>query len=341
MNARQSGQGGIGLKKFMKGCAMTALVLFVIGFVLATVASSIRGRTTIEDVVENVTGGRINLRLNPFSNWWGSYVNDHDILGWVDDMEILEEVDDVIDENIGFNSNYDILKGSVEKFSLGNDIRDLDFGIGACSFTTEPSPDDNFYLEAKYAGKLQSYVEDGTLYIRSTATVKHWNELQGCRVVLYVPEGAYFDDAEIEVGAGRLEFDGMRAREVSLSAGAGLISLNDLQTVSLEASVGMGQIALDEAVIGTLDAEIGMGEFVAAGTLNGDADVECSMGNVSLTLDGSLRDFNYELSKALGNVTLGGSSSSGLSHEKYLDNGADKTIAVDCSLGNVTIQFAN
>lgn len=328
------------MKKFMKGCAITALVLFVLGFVLATVASSIRGRTTIEDVVESVTGGRVNIRLYPFSDWWGVRVNDNDILGWMDDMEVLDEVDEIIDENIGFNSHYNILKGSVEKFSLGNDISELDFEIGACSFTTEPSPDDNFYLEAEYAGKLQSYVEDGTLYIRSTATVKKWNELNGCRVVLYVPEGGYFDDADIEVGAGRLEFDGLQAREVKLSVGAGQISLDDLLTDSLEASVGLGQIALDNAFMGALDAEIGMGEFVADGILNGNADVECSMGNVSLTLEGSLRDFNYELSKALGNVTLGSSSSSGFASEKYLDNDADKTISVDCAVGNVTIQFS-
>lgn len=328
------------MKKFMKSCAITALVLFVIGFVLATVASSIRGRTTIEEVVDSVTGGRVHIHLNPFSNWWGVQVNDNDLLEWMDDMEVLDEVDDVIDENIGFNSHYNILKGSVEKFSLGSGIRELDFEIGAYSFTTEKSPDDNFYLEAEYAGKLQSYVEDGTLYIRSTATVKKWNELNGCRVVLYVPEGVYFDDADIEVGAGRLEFDGLQARKVSLSVGAGQVSLDELLTDSLEADLGLGQIELSNAVMGALDAEIGMGEFVADGILNGNADVECSMGNVSLTLKGSLRDFNYELSKALGNVTLGGSSSSGFASEKYLDNDADKTISVDCAVGNVTIQFS-
>lgn len=331
------------MKRFMKGCGYTALVLFVIGFVLATVASSIRGRTAIEDVVESVTGGRVNLRLNPFSIGRGIYVNDHDIVGWVDDMEILDEVDYIIDENIGFDSHYNILKGSVERFSLGNssNISELDFEIGACSFTTEPSPDDNFYLEAEYAGKLQSYVEDRTLYIRSTASVNHWNDLHGCQVILYVPEGAAFDDAEIEVGAGKLEFDDLQAVEVSLSAGAGEIRLDGLMTNELEVSLGMGQITIDEAVMGKLDAEIGMGEFVARGTLNGDADVECSMGNVSLTLDGNQLDFNYELSKALGNVTLGNSSSGGFSSERYLDNGAIKTIVVDCAVGNVTIRFAD
>lgn len=326
------------MKKFMKGCAVTALVLFVVGFVLATAASSVRGRTTIEDVVDSVTGGRVHVNLNSLSDW-GIRVGHTNMLGWLDDWEFLEEVDYVVDENIGFDTNYGILKGNVAQYSLGSDIRKLDFEVGACSFTTKPSPDDNFYLEASYAGKLQGYVENGTLYIRSTASVKRWNDLNGCRIVLYVPAGASFDSADIEVGAGRLEFDRLSADEVKLEVGAGQITLTELQTEELEASIGLGQIELKDMEIGTLEAEVGMGDFSAEGALGGDAKVECSMGNVSLKIQGSQRDFNYELSRALGNVTLGSSGSSGFASEKHIDNGADKTIDIDCSMGNVTIRF--
>lgn len=319
------------MKKFMKGCAITALILFVSGLVLAMVAGTVRGRTTIENVVKNVTGGRVSIHLNPFD--WGIFVDDSNILGWIDD------VDFDVEENMNFDRTHTILKGNVERYSLGSDIRELDFELGACSFTTQLSPDNNFYLEASYAGKLQGYVENGTLYIRSTATVKRWNELNGCRVILYVPADAYFDKAEVEVGAGRLEFDQLQAKEVSLEVGAGQISLNELQSESLEVNVGLGQITLEEMTVGRLNAEIGMGEFVAAGALNGDADVECSMGNVSLTLEGNQKDFNFELSKAMGNVTVGRSSSSGFASEQYLDNQAGKTIDVECSMGNVTIKF--
>ncbi|MCM1065438.1 MAG: DUF4097 domain-containing protein [Eubacterium sp.] len=325
------------MKKFMKGCAITALILFVIGFVLATVASTVRGRTTIENVVESVTGGRVRVHLNPFD--WGVYVDDMDVLDWVDDFEIFDDVDFDVEDNMSFDSHHTILRGNVDRYSLGSDIRELDFEIGACSFTTQPSPDGNFYLEAAYAGKIQGYVEDGTLYIRSTASVKRWNDLNGCRIILYVPENAYFEEADIEVGAGRLEFDRLQAKEISLEVGAGQISLDKLQSESLKVSVGLGQIALENMTVGELDAEVGMGEFVAAGALNGDGDVECAMGNVSLTLEGNQKDFNYGLSKAMGNVTLGSSSSSGFASDQYLDNNAFKTMDIECAVGNVTIQF--
>ncbi len=312
--------------------------MIVMGTILATVASSIRGRTAIEDVVESVTGGRVHIGLFPFTDW-GVYVDETDVLDWVDEMDILDEIDYIVDEDVLFNQNYSIWKGQVERFNLGNDIRQLDFVVGACSFTTEVSPNEDFYLEAQYAGKLQCYVEDGTLYLRSTASVKKWNELNGCRVILYVPEGARFEEADIEVGAGELEFDGLQAEDISLEVGAGQISMSDLRAEKLNVSVGFGQMELSEMEIGELDAEIGMGEFVAVGALNGDADVVCSMGNVSLALEGSQRDFNYSLSKAMGNVTLGGFSSSGFSSEKDIDNNANKTIDIECAVGNVAIRF--
>lgn len=326
------------MKKFMKGCAITALILFVIGSILATVASTVRGRTTIENVVESVTGGRVRMHWGVFPYWRVS-VENSDILDWVDDMDIFDDVDFDIEDNMSFDRNYTILKGNVERYSLGSNIRELDFEIGACSFTTEPSPDDNFYLEAAYAGKLQGYVKGGTLYIRSTTSVKNWNDLNGCRIILYVPEDAYFEDADIEVGAGRLEFDRLQAEKISLEVGAGQISMSGLQANDLDVSVGLGQMELLEITVGGLDAEIGMGELVAKGEVNGDADVECAMGNVSLTLEGNQKDFNYELSRAMGNVTLGNSSSSGFSSEKYIDNRAGKTINVDCAVGNVSILF--
>lgn len=331
------------MNKFMKRCAITALILFVIGFALATVASTVRGRTTIEDVVESVTGGRVRMQWGSFPYWnffpWGGSIEETDALDWMDDMEIFDDADFDVEDHMSFDRSYSILQGNVERYSLGSDISELEFEIGACSFSTERSPDDNFYLEAVYAGKLQGYVEDGTLYIRSTAAVKQWNDLNKCQIILHVPEDAYFENVDIEVGAGWLCFDRLQAEEVSLKVGAGQISMSGLQAADLDVSVGLGQMELQEMIVGELSAEIGMGELVADGAIDGDADVDCAMGNVSLTIEGSQKDFNYELSKAMGNVTLGRSSSSGFSSEKYIDNRAGKTISVDCAVGNVSIMF--
>lgn len=309
----------------MKGCAITALCLIVIGFTFATVAGSVRGRTTIQNVVESVTGGRIHFDLADLFDEWG----------W----NVIDDINYDIEDSIGFNRHYSTLSGTIDKYSLGNDIDELNIEVGACSFTTKTSTDDNFYLEVKNAGKFQGYVEDGTLYIKSSVTGKRWRVSNASEIILYIPEGAYFDNADIEVGAGKLEFDGLMADSANLEVGAGQITLSDIQVNELEASVGMGQITLKEMSVENLDAEVGMGEFFASGLITGDVSAECAMGNVSLTLEGSQEDFNYELSKAMGNVTLGRESSSGFASERYINNNADKTMDIECSMGNVSIQF--
>ena len=313
------------MKKFMKGCAITALCLIVIGFTFATVAGTVRGRTTIQNVVESVTGGRIHFDLADLFDEWG--------------LNMSDGLNYNIADNIGFSNRYNIFSGSIDKYSLGSDINKLDIEVGACGFTTKTSGDDNFYLEVENAGKFQGYVESGTLYIKSSVNAKRWTGTNACRIILYVPEGAYFENAEIEVGAGGLEFDGLIADSVNLEVGAGQITLSDIQINDLEASVGMGQITLKDMSVENLDAEVGMGQFTAEGLITGDAAVECAMGNVSLKLDGSQQDFNYELSKAMGNVTLGRESSSGFASERYINNNADKTMDIECSMGNVIIQF--
>ena len=137
------------MKKFMIGCAYTAVVLIVIGMVMGTVASRIKGRTTIEDVVESVTGGRVKIGLDPFSSW-GIQVGENDFIGWMNDMDFpdenvwpeepdfLEHIDesDFLEhiDDIGFDSRHSILRGNVDRYSLGSDIRELDFEVGACAF---------------------------------------------------------------------------------------------------------------------------------------------------------------------------------------------------------------
>ena len=57
------------MKKFMKICAITALIMCVLGIVLASLAGSIKGREAINEVVENVTDGKVNVKLNGWSDW--------------------------------------------------------------------------------------------------------------------------------------------------------------------------------------------------------------------------------------------------------------------------------
>ena len=65
------------------------------------------------------------------------------------------------------------------------------------------------------------------------------------------------------------------------------------------------------------------------------------MGNVEMKLEGGEKDFNYRLEGSMGNIDLGRESYSGFSNEVVLNNGADKEMQVECSMGNISIRFHN
>ncbi len=325
------------MKKFMKGCAITAFIFAVLGCVLGMIGSTMAGRTTISQVVEAATGGRVYL--NP-EKWWSWSMNmGGDILDEIGDIDFIGDFD--IGDASMFDANKDIyFEGDVEKYCPGTDIRDLEIEVGGCFLETKVSGDDRIYLEMKNAHKFQGYVEDGTLYIRATTgSVNHWSDIGSRVITLYLPENYSFHEVKADLGAGEMRFDGLKAEEVSLESGAGRIAVNSVQAKSLELSIGAGSIELTDMEVDTLEAEVGMGEFLADGAINGSASVECSMGNVEMVLEGSEKDFNYQLEGSLGNIDVGDERFSGFSQEKEIKNHVGKDMEIECSMGNISIRF--
>ncbi len=315
------------MKKFMKVCGITALIFLVLGIVLAAVAGTVRGRIAIAQAVEAVTGGRFHV---DFGGWW--------------DWGSLPDVDYDIDDATDFDSRHDILEEDVPRLCLGEEVSTLDIEAGGCMFQTAKSPDGSFYVEASDTGRFQAYLENGILYIRVTAGSRRWigwGNMETCQVRLYVPEGYRFQEAEIELGAGILEFQELNADQAFLRVGAGEIKVDGLTADSLKTEVGMGRIELYRLNVKGLEAEIGMGELAVRGTLDGNADIECSMGNVDMELTGRQEDFNFELSGAMGSIGLESSRYNGLGMTRSIDNGAGKKIDAECSAGNITISFTD
>lgn len=325
------------MKKFMKGCGITALILFVLGLALALIAGSVRGSSVISQVVEEATGGRVHARFGwPY---WGIFVDD-----WWDKVDTVQYELDISDI---FDRRHDIIDGDTLKngqYVFAPDaVKSLDIQVGGCSFDTEISENGLFYLEAKGIGKVQFYLEDDELHINAVNTRRGLNSLTNIswtgELTLYVPEGCTYDHVNIEMGAGELLFDDLSADDISLEVGAGHICVQNVKARKLEASAGLGQLELYEMDVEELDAEVGMGELVAQGNIGRRGILECAMGNLDIVLDGSERDFNYQLEAAAGNIDLGRNSYSGLAREQRINNGAAKELDVECSMGNISIRF--
>ena len=324
------------MKKFMKGCAIAAFIMIVLGLGFALVAGTVRGSAAITEVVERVTGKRIHINLGWDRLPFGIYIEDD----WFGDSDWNYKLGD-----IGiFDNDHEVLKGDEATIHPDSDaeIKELDIELGGCSFETHTSDTGEFYVKTSGMGKIQVYEKKGKLYIKSVNThvILPFNlGTNFGKIILYVPEDYYCEKVKIELGAGEMTFDDLNAEKISMEVGAGVIRCKGISAQELEASVGMGQIELSKMDVDKLEAEVGMGEFVGSGAIGSSAKLECAMGNIELTLDGSSQDYNYKLEAAAGNVDIGRESFSGLATERRLNNNAERTLEIECSMGNISVQF--
>ncbi len=313
------------MKKFMKGCAITALILVVLGFIMVTISGTISGTAVINDVVGNVTDGKMKINLGN-EDGFGIYIDENSLFG--------TEVEYDITDNMIFEKGYEIFHGDVEKYKVGNDIDILDIEVGGSEFVFQESEDENFYIEAMDTGKFQSYIKADTLFIKSSQTFDNYG-----KIVLYIPAAYEFEKVDVELGAGLLEVDVLAADAVDFEVGAGQITINFLRADDCKVEVGMGEILVDDMQVEDVKADVGMGHLLMNGLITGDFKGDCAMGSMELFLSGSEEDFNYALAGAVGNVSVGGREYGGFAQEKKVDNGADKKITLDCAVGSVLVEF--
>lgn len=315
------------MKGFMKFCAITALSLLLAGVILIAAGSSALGGGLMSAVIARATGGRVTFQLSDWKDWGTSLLNQ------------LNFVNYKTGDATSFSSKYPILSGDIDKYRLDDTFSRIDIEVGGCTFTTRNSGDDAFYIEVENTDKFQAYVEADTLYMKSVTTSMFQKAQNKCKIVFYVPAAYQFDHVSMELGAGRMEVSDLHAGEASLEVGAGEIVVRGTEADKLKLSVGMGSIELDGMSVNQLDISVGMGGVTAKGSVSGDIKADCSMGSVEMTLAGSRNDFNYKLDCAMGTIELDSDEYSGMATSKTIDNGAGKSITVDCSMGSTTIRF--
>lgn len=318
------------MKKILKICGIIILLLLLAGIILGVIGWVTKGPEGMQEVVDSVTGGKISLNLEPLEN-----------LGFLiqDGLDELDSVDYDINDATNFSPEHEILTGQVDKYCIGENVQKLDIQTGGSEFRVEASGDNSFYIEATNVGKLQTYMEEGALIVRTTSGSQKWNDIKGDKITLYVPESFHYSDICMELGAGKMDVSGLDADHILLKAGAGQINAEQLTAQVLEANVGIGQITMNNITVQNLDAEVGAGGMTVKGTVKGDAGVKCSMGSLDLRLAGSETDFNYHLIGTMGNISLAGQDYNGVGMQRDIDNGAGKSLTAECAMGSIVIRF--
>lgn len=337
------------MKKFTKGCLITALVLFLLGCGFWIVFGKIGGFQQLDQSGERVYDlGIGGLKFGYTGNSLG--------FGYWEDKEGNEEL-----------KGQKILDASGEKMQTeytASEIDEIQIEMGG-KLVIEESEDEYIWIQNDSAQRQVSYgMTDGCFKLHTGKYRNLFNiEIEDgaqAQVYLYLPkgmklqnlnvelEGGTFsgtlleaDAVQLEIGAGNLTVNRLNAQDLTISIGAGKAEIDSMQAQNAVIEIGAGDLKMKEFSVESVEMEVGMGNLDADGNIAEHADIQCDMGNVTINLEGKEKDYNYNVECSMGNAKVGALKLSGIAAEHYVDNGSQRFLDVECAMGNVTIRFAD
>jgi len=340
----------------MKSCLITALVLIVIGAVISIIIVMTKGGNYLNEYLASRRGGTV---VSWMGRLLGRYQTDYDYdydynydydydygLDYDYDYDfsyewetgIIDNYD--INEQTIFTDEAEILSGNIGKYPVADSsVAKLDIELGGCTFDIVYSDDDSFYIEGTNTGKFQIYQKGSTLHVKGVKTTTEWNEINKCTITLYVPKDYTYQDFVMEFGAGTVTIEKLDADKADITIGAGQVTIDEFTVSDACFEVGAGYVELNTFEVEKLKVIIGAGGFSGSGSISQKGELECVAGSISLNLDGSQDDYNYNMTSVAGAIDLNGHSYSGLAMEREIDNNANKKLQISCSVGNVEITF--
>ncbi len=315
------------MRKFIKFCLITAVLLIFLGLIAGIASVTVGGGRELNQMIKNgdLTIDSSDFVIDTLKN--GINIGGHESLYELDDVEI-------------FKGDREILEGDIALSEIPSEaIEDLEIYLGGGEFFLKVSPDEKFYVEGKNVESLQAYAEDNTMYLKALR-----NNIDGQNTVVdfYIPEKKY-EEVTINLGAGTVMFENhIEADDFAGEVGAGQMVINSMNCNEMQVKVGAGEfVGEDIFVSGDAEFKVGAGHIQMHGDIGDNLDAKCSMGSLEFDLDSAKEDYNYDLDCSAGNIQIGNKDYSGISMEKEIDNQASKDVKIKCSMGSVTLTFEN
>ena len=305
------------MRKFAKGCLITALSMLCIGIVIIVVCTCIGG-TSLYAYAKN------NISLSELFK--GNVVVSHNG-----------------ETNINFSNNHPTYSGNHENIQVGSasDITDLNLEIAGGGCIISESSDEYFHIYSENAKEFQYYIDNKTLYIKGFDNIAfdiHPDDYN--YIYLEMPRNFVFENIELELGAGIIKADTFQAsKAIDMKIGAGEFIVNSLSSDILTAEIGAGNAEIENASVKDSNIEIGLGNMTYSGFITGNLTAECGLGNLNLYLNDEYENHNYDLELIMGNMTLGQKNFSAAAYTDSIKHGTSSTYTLECGMGNMTILF--
>ncbi len=318
------------MKKFTKGCLITALILFVFGWAFWGICGYMGGFRQLDNL--NISRNKFlsigwhGIRWGFNGNWFGIWDDDYDDDWWPKSAGTpsLVEVDDKV------KTDYH-----------ASEITDIDIELGGSNLIIRESEDEYIWIANNSDVKTVKYtLKNGEFKLYYGETVHHWSDIaQNGNICLYLPESMNLNTIDLEMGAGNMESIALAADEIDMEIGAGNFIIEGLLSDKLNMGVGAGNAEIDNIDAEKVSLEVGAGEIIIDDMTVNNLDVECGAGNINLILSGDAADYNYQLECALGSIRIGDNESTGIIGARNINNGRSKKLDVECAMGSIEIDF--
>ena len=150
------------------------------------------------------------------------------------------------------------------------------------------------------------------------------------------------DNLDISAQYGNIFGDNFQiSDQTTIKLDSGNLELSQLNTDLLTLSDEYGDCSIDNIKIKDGDIALESGNLTLKHAKFGTADIKNAYGNITLTLDDSVSNYNYDLDAEYGAVKLDGEKleedeDSEIHYHK--DNGQKNEIRITCESGNITIR---
>ena len=260
------------MRNFMKVSAITAGIMIFLGISLFTVGGCGGG---ISETVQKIVNGDFNFTDEDLKNIIGNYVSSND------NPEIT------VNEENKYLPDFPVVTDteSYEKDFDTAEFSSMVLQLGGCEVKILSSDDENVHIKAENVKKIQTGVNDKTLYITSTDR-KGVSSGNWTKITIQIPEAFCYDTVDIDLGAGDFSIESLTVKNVTIDIGAGRLQIEKLVcSEDAKCEIGAGQMLFNDAQIGgSFAGDIGAGEMRLTGNIQGNAEVSCAMGNTEMTL---------------------------------------------------------
>ena len=227
--------------------------------------------------------------------------------------------------------------GETKTYTVSSEISDLNIQINAADFYIKEG--NGFSVESNLKN-LEIDEKNGCLILMDLTKIKFngSNTYENAVLTIYVPVGTVFDNVNIETGAGRFTVDSLSAATIGFELGAGDVTISKLiaeKSANIEG--GAGRITISDGAIKNLDLEMGLGQLNLTSALTGDCNLDSGVGEMNVTLLGSKDDYELDIEKGIGNITVDGKNVTDFGSS---GNGANE-VDIHGGVGAINVRFNN